>query len=143
MGKSNLQETGYLKLVYQNIALANIGNAGGLLPSSAAGSFYVALYTAAPTDADSGTEATYTSYARVAVVRSSVGWTVSDNIVSNADLITFPTNTGATQTITHIAIRTAASGGDIVHHGQLVSPLIVINGNIPKFEIGDFTITEN
>ena len=27
MSKSNLQETGYLKLLFQNIALANIGDA--------------------------------------------------------------------------------------------------------------------
>jgi hypothetical protein len=143
MAKSNSLETGILKLIYQNIALANIGNIGGLLPSSVAGSLYVALYTTAPNDDDTGTEATYTGYARVAVVRSIVGWTVLLNQVSNAGLITFGTNTGTVQTVTHIAIKTASSGGDILHHGALAVPLIIENGNIPKFEIGNLEITEN
>ena len=143
MAKSNLQETGYLKLVYQNIALANIGNAGGLQPSSVDGSLYMSLYTTAPTDDDTGTEATYTGYARIGVVRSAVGFTVSNAVVSNAAIVTFPLNTGTTQTITHIAVRTALTGGDLVHHGQLLAPLIVENGNIPKFEIGDYSLTEN
>ena len=143
MAKSNLQETGYLKLVYQNIALANIGNAAGLQPSSVDGSLYMSLYTTAPTDDDTGTEATYTGYARIGVVRSAVGFTVSNAVVSNTALVTFGLNTGTTQTITHIAVRTASVGGDIVHHGQLSAPLIVENGNAPKFEIGDFAVTEN
>lgn len=143
MAKSNIQETGYLKLTYQNIALANIGDAGGLQPSAAPGNFYAALYTTDPTDADTGTEANYTSYARIAVVRSAVGWTVSGAVVSNAGIITFPTSTGGSNTITHVAVRTALVGGDIVHHGVLSSSLIVSSGNTPKFEIGDFTVTEN
>tara|TARA_R110000868_G_scaffold120688_3_gene320406 strand:- start:455 stop:886 length:432 start_codon:yes stop_codon:yes gene_type:complete len=143
MAKSNLLEAGILKLVYQNIALANIGNAGGLLPSSVAGSLYVALYTEDPTDADTGVEATYTGYARIAVVRSAVGWTVLENEVSNAAILTFPTNTGTSQTVTHLAIRTASTGGDIVHQGALAVPLVIENGNTPKFEIGDLAITED
>ena len=143
MAKSNLQETGYLKLVYQNIALANIGNVGGLLPSSVAGSLYLSLYTSDPTDADAGTEATYTDYARVAVARSAAGFTVTNDVVSNAAVVTFPTSGGVANTITHIAIRTAATGGDIVHHGQLATPILISTGDIPKFEIGNFSVTEN
>lgn len=143
MAKSNTQETGYLKLLYQNIALANIGDAGGLQPSATAGSFFIALYLSDPTDADTGTEASYTDYARIAVVRSAVGWTITDNVISNAAIVTFPTNAGVTNTITHIGTRTALAGGDLVHHGALTAPLVVANGNIPKFEIGDLTITEN
>ncbi len=143
MAKSNSLETGILKLIYQNIALPNIGNAGGLLPSSVAGSLYVALYTEGPTDADTGIEATYTGYARVAVVRSIVGWTILENEISNAGLITFGTNTGVSQTVTHISIRTASSGGDIIHYGALAVPLVIENGNIPKFEIGNLAITES
>ena len=143
MAKSNTQETGYLKLIYQNIALANIGNAGGLQPSSVAGNLYATLYTSDPTDADAGTEATYTGYARIAVPRSAAGFTVSGAVVSNAALVTFGLNTGTSQTITHIAFKTAATGGDIVHHGALGSAIAIANNETPKFEIGDFTVTEN
>lgn len=143
MAKSNTQETGYLKLLYQNIALANIGDAGGLQPSAAPGNFYASLYLSDPTDADTGTEATYTNYARIAVVRSAGGFTVTGDAVTNAAVITFPTSGGVTNTITHIAIRTALAAGDIVHYGALVTPIVVNTDDIPKFEIGNFTVTEN
>lgn len=143
MSKSNTQETGYLKLLYQNIDLANIGDAGGLQNSATAGSFYIALYTDDPTDADTGTEATYTNYARVAVARSAVGWTVSGAVVSNAGIVTFPTSGGTNNTVTHFGVHTASSGGDLVHHGSLSVGLLVSSGDTPKFAIGDLTVTES
>lgn len=143
MAKSNIQETGYLKLTYQNIALANIGDAGGLQPSAVAGNFYAALYVSDPTDADVGTEATFGSYARIPIVRSAGGFTISGADITNAALITFATSTGTPNTITHLAIRTALTGGDIVHHGQLQTPILVENGDIVKFEIGNFKVTES
>lgn len=68
-----------LKHIFQNAAFANVGDAGGLLASATAGSLYVSLHTASPDSGDVQTtsEADYTSYARVAVVRSAVGWTVA------------------------------------------------------------------
>ena len=143
MAKSDLLETGILKLLYQNIDLANIGDAAGLQNSATAGSFYIALYTTAPTDTDVGTEATYTGYARIGVVRSASGWTVTNNTVSNAALITYPSNTGTTQTVTHVGIRTAITSGDLLHHGQLSAPLVITNGFVPKFEVGDLAVTES
>ena len=143
MSKSNKHETDYLKLIFQNIAIANIGNASGIQPSSVAGSLYIALYTSDPTDADSGTEANYTSYTRQAVTRSSAGWTVSGNQALNNAVITFPTSTGGSNTITHFGIRTASTGGDLIGSGALSSSLAVVSGDTPKFEIGDITVTED
>lgn len=143
MSKSNTQETGYLKLLYQNAELANIGDAVGLRPSTLAGSFYIALYTTDPTDADSGIEANYTSYARIAVARSVIGFTVSSNVCSNAGVITFPTSTGGSNTITHFGIRTALTGGDLVHYGALTTPRTIVATDAPRFQIGDLTITED
>lgn len=143
MSKSNTHETDYLKLIFQNIAIANIGDASGVQPSAAPGSLYVALYTTDPTEADTGTEANYTSYARVAVVRSAVGWTVSGNQVANAATITFPTSTGGSNTATHFAVRTAVSGGDLIGSGALTSSLLISSTDTPKFDLGDLTITED
>ena len=143
MAKSDFLENGILKLIYQNSDLANIGDVTGLQGSTTAGNVYVALYTTDPADDNSGTEASYTGYARIAVVRSAAGWDVTDNTASNAALITFGTNTGTSQTITHFATMTASTGGSILHHGQLATPLVCENGNIPKFEIGDLQIIEN
>ena len=143
MSKSNVQETAYLKLLYQNIAMANIGDAAGLQPSATAGNFYVALYTDDPTDADTGTEANYTSYARVAVPRSTSGWTVSGNVVSNATLITFPVSTGGANTLTHFGIHTASTGGDLIGSGALSSTIEVTSTKEPKIEAGALTHSED
>lgn len=143
MSKSNLAETSTLELIFQNIAFSNIGDAGGLLPSVAPGNLYIALYTTDPTEADAGTEATFTGYARVAVVRSAVGWTVAGDVCSNAALITFPTATGGSETITHFAIRTAATLGDMLFHSPVTTPRLVNSGVTVEFAIGALTITES
>jgi hypothetical protein len=71
------ERTNILELIFQNLAWANIGDASGLQPSGAAGNFYISLHTANPAGGNQTTsECTYTSYARVAVVRSAGGWTV-------------------------------------------------------------------
>jgi len=143
MSKSNTQETAYLKLVFQNIAMANVGDAAGIQPSAVAGSLYVALYEDDPLDTDLGTEATYTSYARVAVARAVGGWTVSSNTVSNTATVTFPVSTGGSSTVTHYGIHTALAAGDLVGSGALSSSLAIASTDTPKFDIGDIVITED
>jgi hypothetical protein len=143
MSKSNLHETAYLKLVFQNIAMANIGDSNGIQPSAGSGSFYIALYSTDPSDEDSGTEATYTGYARVSVVRSAVGWTVTDNVAYNASEILFPTSTGGSDTLTHFGILTALTGGDLIGSGSLTGAIEVNPGDTPRFGPGTVTITED
>ena len=143
MSKSNLHETAYLKLVFQNVAMANIGDAAGIQPSAVAGSLFIALYSADPGETDAGTELIYTGYLRVAVARSVVGFTVSGNIASNAAQVTFPINSGSTQTANFFAVRTAASGGDLVGSGIVSPSLTINNGDTPKYEIGDLSATED
>lgn len=146
MSKSNAWENDLLLLLFNNTAAANIGDASGIQPSAGAGSLYISLHTADPGEAGDQTtnEATYTSYARVAVARSGAGWTVSANAVSNAGAINFPQATGGSNTITHFAVGTAASGGGkILYSGALTSSLAVSNGITPSFAIGDLDITED
>jgi len=143
MSKSNLHETAFLKLVFQNIAHANIGDASGLQPSASAGSFYIGLFKTSPTDADTGIEADYTSYSRIAIIRSASGWTVSGNSVSNAALVSFPTSTGGSNVITSFGIYTAATGGDLIRWGDLNFSVTVNNTDTPTFNIGDLSATED
>ena len=67
-----------LKLYFQNVDHAEIGDAAGLQNSAAAGNVYVALHTDDPAgNTQDEHEATYTGYGnRIAVARSAVGWTV-------------------------------------------------------------------
>ena len=117
MSKSNAFETSHLQHVFQNAAIANIGDASGLQPSSADGSLFVALHTAWPgeTGDQSTNEAAYTSYARVGVSRNgATGWTVSGNNVSNTALVQFPTATGGSETEFFASIGVASSGATVI-----------------------------
>ena len=88
MSKSNTFENDLLKHVFNNDAIALVGDATGLRGSTVAGSLYVSLHTADPDEGGDQTtsETAYTTYARVAVARTAGGWTVSGNTVSNAAL---------------------------------------------------------
>ena len=141
MSKSNGFETSLLNHIFNNAAISNIGDAAGL-PAGTQGSLYVALYTSDPTDADTGTEATYGGYARVAVARTAGGWTVSGDTVSNTALIQFPEGTSGPQTITHWGIRTAAAAGDLLYHGSVGTSRTADNGVTLEFAAGTLTVTE-
>lgn len=145
MSKSDSWENALMLLVFNNTNAANIGDATGLRGSSTAGSLYLSLHTADPgeTGTQSTSEATYTSYARVAVTRSSAGFTVTGNaaaLVANAD---FPAGTGGSGTVTHFGIGTAASGAGVLLYKGALSPSIVTgNGVTPRINAGTL-VTED
>ncbi len=144
MSATNAFETALLTLYFNNTDHANIGDAGGLQNSAAAGSFYVSLHTGDPGEAGDQTtsEATYTDYARVAVARSGVGWTISGNGVSNAAAITFPAASAGSNTITHFGLGSDASGaGNLFFKGALTASRVVSAGITPSFAIGELDVT--
>lgn len=143
MSASNSFETSLLNLILANANIANIGDATGLRGSTTAGSLYISLHTADPGEAGNQTtsEATYTSYARVAVSRNGSAWTVSGSNGSNAATVSFPQATGGSNTITHFGIGTAASGtGVLLLSGALSASLAVSTGIAPKFDPGELDI---
>lgn len=146
MSKSNACETALLALLFNNTDFALIGDAGGLQNSTAAGSFYISLHTGDPGEGGDQTtsEATYTSYDRVAVARSGAGWTVAGATASNAAQITFPESTGGSNLITYVGIGTSSSGaGVLMYSGALTSSRTVDSGGTPFFAIGALTVTED
>lgn len=142
-GKGDTFENDFLKLIFQAVAIANIADNAATSPLT---NLYVSLHTASVGEAGSQTtsEATYTSYARVAVLRTSGGWTVATNSVTNAGAVTFPACTGGSNTITDFAVGTLVSGaGKILYFGTLTASLSVSNGITPSFAIGALTVTED
>jgi len=136
MSASNAFETNILKLILHNIALANLGDAAGLLPSAAAGVVYIGLHTADPGEAgdQSTSEATYTGYARVSVARITGKWTIANDTAENTDAITFGAATAGSNTITHFSIGSASTGaGNLFFSGALASSLAVSSGITPEF----------
>lgn len=149
MSKSNAWESDLLKLVFNNTTASSIGDATGLVGSTLAGNLYVSLHTSDPGETGDQTtnEATYTNYARVAVVRSSGGWTISGTNptqAANAATISFPQCTGGSNTITYIGIGTDSSGtGKLLYSGALASSLSVSNNITPTFNAGAMILTED
>ena len=145
MSKSNSWETALLSLLFENTNAANIGDATGLRGSSTAGSLYFSLHTADPGEAGDQTtsECSYTSYARVAVARSSSGWTVTGNAVAVDANVTFPAGTGGSGTATYWGLGTASSGAGVLLYKGAISPSIVTgNGVTPQLTAGT-VVTED
>ncbi len=144
MSATDAFENKILSLYLENAAAANIGDAGGLQPSATAGSVYVSLHTADPGDT-AGTgqtqnESAYTDYARVAVARSTSGWTVAAGVGDNDGAITFPLCGATGSTITHAALGSASSGsGNRDINGT--ASLVVSAGVTPSFAAGALDIS--
>lgn len=133
MSLSNTAETAVLDQVFRGVALPWNGNTD----------LWLALHTADPGEAGSAitSEATYTSYARVAVTRST-GFTVSGNQVSNAALAQFPQSTGGSNIITHASIVTSSAGaGTIIVRAALASSITVTTGVQPQFSASALSFT--
>lgn len=131
-----------LKLFFQATAIANVADNAATSPLT---NLYVSLHTSDPGAGGSQTtnETAYTSYARVAVARTSGGFTVATNSVSPAATISFPACTGSTATITHFAIGTASSGtGKILYSGTVTPNISVSSGVTPQLTTAS-TVTES
>ena len=144
MSMTNAAEAALLDLVFLNTDWANIGDASGLQNSATAGSFYISLHTADPseTGTQSTSEASYTGYARVAVNRTAGGWTRSTSTISNTALVQFAQCTAGSSVVTHFGIGTDLSGaGSLLFKGALSSSLSISAGIQPQFAAGALTVT--
>jgi hypothetical protein len=142
MSKSNAFENSLLKLIFNATAIANLADNAATSPLT---NLYVSLHTADPGEAgdQSTSEATYTSYARVAVLRTSGGWTVTNNSVSPVANIDFPNCTGGTNTITYFGVGTASTGAGVLYYSGTVSPSISVSSGVTPRLTTASTITED
>lgn len=132
MSMTNYLETALLELLFNGTAISNIADNAASAPLT---QVYISLHTSDPGEAgnQSTNEATYTSYARVAVDRSETGWTVTGNSVSPAANIEFPVGTGGSGTVTHVGIGTAASGnGVLLFKGEVTPGIVTGTGYVPR-----------
>lgn len=142
MSKSDTFENDLLKLIFQATAIANIADNAATSPLT---NLYVALHTADPgeTGVQNTSEITYTSYARVAVARTSGGWTVTTNSVSPAANIDFPAGTGGSGTATYFSVGVASSGATKILYSGAISPSIVCGSGVTPRLTTATAITED
>lgn len=128
MSKSNGLETSWLALYFNATAIANIADNAASTPAT---NLYVSLHTADPGEAGNQTtnEVSYTGYARVAVARTTGGWTVSGTAptqVANAAQIQFPKSTGVADDTTALYWgigRSTSGAGTLDYSGPLGASL--------------------
>lgn len=143
MSKGNTFENDLLKLIYNAVAIANLADNAAVSPLT---NLQVALHTADPGEAGDQTtsETAYTGYARVAVARTTAGWTVTGNSVSPVANVDFGECTALPgAAITHASVGVAASGASKILHSGALSPTITMAvGTIPRIKTTS-TITED
>ncbi len=98
---------------------------------------YVGLYTSDPTDANTGTEVSGGSYARVAVTFGSP----SNGASTNSAAVEFAQATGNWGTVTHIGILDALTSGNLLYHTALDSSKTIETGDIFKIASGSLSVT--
>src|SRR3712207_1578356 len=129
MAKSTACANDLLKLLFNATNWANIATSTG------AANITVALHTASPGagGTQSTSEASYTGYARVNVVRTTSGWTASTagstSPVANIEFA--QGQSGANQTITHWSVGTGTSNYAI-QYGAVTPNIVVTEGVIPR-----------
>jgi hypothetical protein len=101
--------------------------------------WYVALYTAAPSDSGGGTEVSGNGYAREAVTFAAA--TSPGGTTSNSGAVSFTASGGNWGSITHIGIHDAVSGGNLLWHGAMTASKTVNDGDTLEFSIGNIDLT--
>lgn len=132
-GKGNIFINDYLKLLLNATAIANIADNAASSPLT---NLYLGLCTANPAASGDQTtsEAAYTSYARVAVARTTGGFTASSSqssaLVATAS---FPIAAGGSETETYATLGTAStSTGKLLYFGTISPTLAVAVGVTPQ-----------
>jgi hypothetical protein len=142
-GKGDTFENDLLKLIFNATAIANMADNAASSPLT---NLQVSMHTADPTDSGNQTssEAAYTGYARVAVARTTGGWTVTGNSVSPVANIDFGECTASCgSNLTHWCVGTAASStGKLLYCGALSTAITMTVGTIPRLKTTS-TITED
>ncbi len=98
---------------------------------------YVALYKSNPTAADTGTEVSGGGYARRQIT---FNVSSSGQITNNADVV-FPTATASWGTVTHVGIRDASSGGNLLYYMPLDVQKTIDAGDQLKIPAGQLAIS--
>jgi len=98
---------------------------------------YMGLYTSDPTDANTGTEVSGGSYARVAVTMGAP----SNGVSTNSAAIEFPQASGSWGTVGWIGILDASTSGNLLYHSPLDVSKTISSGDIFKIAIGSLSVT--
>lgn len=128
MSMSNYLEEAILNAVFRNT------------PFTSPTTVHVALYTNDPTEADTGTEVTGGAYARRQVTFTAPTQVGGKATISNSAEIMFPEATANWGTVTHVGIRSAASGGNLLYYGPVSNARSILANDQLRFKVGELIL---
>lgn len=130
-GKSDWLENKYLGYVYTGAAFA------------APATVHIALFTASPTDAGGGTEVTGGAYTRLSKATTTANFTLAGNTLTNAAVFAWPDATASWGTVVAVGIFDAATGGNLLHWGDLTASKAIASGDRFELAAGALSIQED
>lgn len=131
MSKGSTFSNDLLKLIFNATPIANLADNAASSPLT---NLFVALHSADPSAGTQSTsEIAYTGYARVAVARTSGGWTVTGNNVSPVAPVAFPACTSGSASAPFFSVGAASSGASkALYAGPISPPIAISNGVTPR-----------
>jgi hypothetical protein len=143
-GKTHYLEDALLNHLFRTTSFAQLGTV------------YIALFTAAPTDAytsgsPTGTECTGTNYARASLDTTNSTWTltagsgVTAASVANTSTVTFSPNpgSGGWGLVTHFGIFDSLTTGNLLYWGSLTVSKTINSGDTVSFSAGSLVVSED
>jgi hypothetical protein len=127
-GLSNYYEGKVLDHMFRNVAFTP--------PATV----YVALFTAAPTDAGGGTEVSGGGYARQAVTFGAVSGG-SPSQIANSAAVNFPVATASWGTVVAFGLYDAATAGNLLAWATLSTSKLIDVNDQAQFATGALTIS--
>lgn len=143
-GKTDTFSSDLLKLIFNGTPIAGFADNAATSPLT---NLYMSLHVTDPTDAAASGqntgEASYGSYARKPLVRTTSGWSVSGKVATTLLDVDFPICTSGSGTLYYLGIGTHATGaGKLLYCGPLPSGIPYVIGTIPRIQAGT-TVTED
>lgn len=99
---------------------------------------YVALYSDDPAADDSGTELAGNGYARIAITFGAA--VLATRRSTNTNTITFQASGGDWVEATHVALRDALTGGNLLRFGPMSVPFTLLDGDKRVFDADDLEV---
>jgi len=101
--------------------------------------WYLALFTAAPSDSGGGTEVSGSGYSRQTIAFGTASGT--GGTTSNTGDVSFTASGGSFGTVSHVGIFDASTGGNLLWHGAMTASKTIADGDTLEFSTGNVDLT--
>lgn len=112
-------------------------------PPEGEASVYLALFVTSPGGGNTGTEVSYSGYARQEITFGEPAMNGANAEMKNTNLIEFATVESPSGNFAHVAVFSALTAGTLLYYGPLGSTYTLGQGVKPSVPIGSLTLYES